>query len=121
MRQSPRCTYPLILALECNILDVCSITFPWSSARPWVPRVWLAPLPGPLRIRFAAEEGQVEGRVRVWRRPFLCCRRFAGVRDAWPPPGGSGRKPFGFCSCSTPWAAKASLYSLGVRCTCQAG
>ena len=27
MRRSPRCTYPLILALEGNILDDCSITF----------------------------------------------------------------------------------------------
>ena len=61
MRWSPRYMYPLILALEGNILDDCLITFPWSSARPWVPRVWLAPLPGPLsyslRIRFAGEEG----------------------------------------------------------------
>ena len=121
MRPSPRCTYPLILALEGNILDDCWITFPWSSARPWVPRVWLAPLPGPLRIRFAGEEGQVEGRVRVWRRPFLCCRRAAGVGEAWPPPGGCGRKWLGFCLCWTPRAAKASLYSLVVRCMCRAG
>ena len=54
-RRSPRCTYSLILALEGNILDDCWITFPWSSARPWVPRVWLAPWPGPLRVRFAGE------------------------------------------------------------------
>ena len=121
MRRSPWCTYPLILALEGNILDDCLITFPWSSARPWVPRVWLAPLPGPLRIRLAGEEGQVEGRVRVWRRLFLCCRRVAGVREAWPPPRGCRRKSLVFCSCSTPLAAKASLYSLGVRCMCRAG
>ena len=37
----------------------CSITLPWSSARPWAPRVWLAPFPGPSRIRYAGEEGQV--------------------------------------------------------------
>ena len=37
----------------------CSITLPWSSAQPWAPRVWLAPLPGPSRIRYAGEEGQV--------------------------------------------------------------
>ena len=57
VRRSPRCTYPLILALEGNTLDDCSITFSWSSAQPWVPRVWPAPLPGPLRIRLAGEEG----------------------------------------------------------------
>ena len=120
-RRSPRCTYPLILALEGNILDDCSITFQWSSARRWVPGVWLAPWPGPLWVRFAGEEGQVEGQVRVGRRPFLCRRRVAGLREAWPPPGGCGRSSLGFCSCSTPRAAKASLYSLSVRCTCRAG
>ena len=56
-RRSHRRTYPLILALEGNILDDCSITFPRSSARPWVPRVWLAPWPSPLWVRFAGEEG----------------------------------------------------------------
>ena len=121
MRRSPRCTYPLILALEGNTLDDCAITFLWSSARPWVPRVWPAPLPRSLRIRLAGEEGQVEGRVRVWRRPFLCCRRVAGVREAWPPPGGCKRKSLGFCSCLTPRAAKASLYSSGLCCMCLAG
>ena len=120
-RRSPRCTYPLILAFEGNILDDCSITFLSSSAQPWVPRVWLAPWPGPLRGRFAGEERQVEGQVGAWRRPFLCRRRVTGVWEAWPPPGGCGRKSFRFRSCSTPWAAKASLYSLGIRCTCRAG
>ena len=91
MRRFPRCTHPLNLASEGIILDDCSIKFSWSSARPWVPRVWLAPWPGLLRIRFAGEEGQVEGRVPGWRRPFLCCRRVAGIREAWPPPGGCGR------------------------------
>ena len=56
-RQSQRRTYPLILALEGNILDDCLIPFPWSSARPWVPRVWLASWPGALWVRFAGEEG----------------------------------------------------------------
>ena len=37
----------------------CSTTPPWSLARPRAPRVWLAPLPGPSRIRYAGEEGQV--------------------------------------------------------------
>ena len=120
-RRSPRCTYPLILALEGNILYDCSITFPWSSALPWVPRVWLAPWSGPLWVRFAGGEGQVEGQIRAGRRPCLCRRRVAGVRVAWPLPGGCGRKSLGFCSCLTPRAAKASLYSLGVRSTCRAG
>ena len=57
MRRSPRCTYPWMLALEGNTLDDCSITFSWSSAWPWVPRVWPGPLPGPLWIRLAGEEG----------------------------------------------------------------
>ena len=57
--RSPRCTYPLILALEGNILDDCSIPFPWSSAQPWFQHVWLATWPGPLRVRFEGEEGPV--------------------------------------------------------------
>ena len=118
-RRSPRCTYPLILALEGNILDDCSITFPWSSARQWVPRVWLAPWPGPLWVRFAGEEGQVEGQVRAGRRTSLRRRQVAGVREAWPPPRGCRMNSLGFCSSSTPWAAKASPYC--DHCTCRAG
>ena len=57
LRRSHQRTHPLIPALEGNILDDCSITFPWSSARPWDPRVWLAPWPGPLSVRFAGGEG----------------------------------------------------------------
>ena len=57
MRRSPRCTYPWMLGLEGNTLDDWSITFSWSSARPWVPRVWPGPLPCPLWIRLAGEEG----------------------------------------------------------------
>ena len=53
--------------------------------------------------------------------PFPCCRRVAGVREVRPPPGGCGRRSLGFPSCLTPWAAKASLYSLGARCTCRVG
>ena len=121
MHRSPRCTFPLILALEGNILDDGSLTFSWLSARPWVPRVWPGPLPGPLWIRLAEEEGEVEGRVRVWRRPFLCCRQVAGVREAWPPPGGCRRKSWGFRSCSTPRAAKASPHSPGICYMCRAG
>ena len=56
-RRSQRRTYPLILALEGNVLDDFLITFPWSSVRPWVPRVWLAPWPGPVLVPFAGEEG----------------------------------------------------------------
>ena len=114
MRLSPRCTYPWMLALEGNTLHDCSKAFSWSSARSWVPRVWPGPLPGPLWIRLAREEGEVEGRVGVWRRPFLCCRRVAGVQEAWPPPGTCKRKLLGFRSCSTPRAAKASLHSWGI-------
>ena len=57
VRRSPRCTYPLILVFEGNTLNHCSITFSWSSAPSWVLRVWSAPLPGPLQIRLAGEEG----------------------------------------------------------------
>ena len=120
-RRSRQRTYPLILALEGNILDDCLIIFPWSSARPWVQPVWLAPWPGPLWVRFAGGEGWVEGQVRVGRHPFLCRGRVAGVWEAWPPPGGCGRNSLGFCSCLTPWAAKASPYSLPVCCTCRTG
>ena len=71
-RRSKRCTYPLIIALEGNVLDNFLITFPWSSVRPWVPRVWLAPWPGPSWVRFVGEEGWMEGQVRVGPRLFLC-------------------------------------------------
>ena len=57
MRRSPRCTYPRMLALEGNTLDDCSITFSWSSDRPWVSRDRPGPLPGPLWIRLSGEEG----------------------------------------------------------------
>ena len=57
MRRSLRCTYPLILALDRNTLDDCLVTFSWSSPLPWDPCVWPAPLPGPLWIRLAGEEG----------------------------------------------------------------
>ena len=57
VRRSPQCTYPWMLAFEGNTLEYCSITFSWSSARPWVPRVFRGPLPGPLWIRLAGEEG----------------------------------------------------------------
>ena len=50
-------TYPLILALEGNVLDNFLITFPWSSVCPWVPRVWLPPWPGASCVRFVGEEG----------------------------------------------------------------
>ena len=56
-RLPQRRTYPLILALEGNVLGDFLITFPWSSVWPWVPRVWLAPWPGPSCVRFVGEEG----------------------------------------------------------------
>ena len=55
--RSQRRTYPLILALEGNVLDDFLITFPWSLVRPWVPPVWLAPWPGPSWVWFAGEGG----------------------------------------------------------------
>ena len=55
--RSQRRTYPLILALEGYVLDDFLIRFPWSSVRPWVPRVWLAPWPSPSLVQFAGEEG----------------------------------------------------------------
>ena len=51
--------------------------------------------------------------------PFSCCRRVAGVREVRPPSGGCARRSLGLHSCRTPWAAKASLYPLGARCTCR--
>ena len=56
-RRSQRRTYPLILALEGNVLDDFLITFRWSSVRPWVPLVWPAPWPGSSWVQFAGEEG----------------------------------------------------------------
>ena len=50
-------TYPLTLTLEGNVLDDFLITFPWSSASPWVPRVWLPPWPGLSCVRLVEEEG----------------------------------------------------------------
>ena len=63
----------------------------------------------------------MEGQVRVGPRPFLCRGRVAGVRGARSPPWGCGGNSFGLCSCSTAWAAKASPYSLAVRCMRRAG
>ena len=64
-------TYSLILALEGNVLDDFLITFPWSSVRPWVPRVLPSPLPGSSFVRFVGEEGWVEGQVPVGPLPLL--------------------------------------------------
>ena len=50
-------TYLLTLALESNVPDDFLITFPWSSASPWTPRVWLPPWPGPSCARLVGEEG----------------------------------------------------------------
>ena len=56
-RRSQRRAYPLILVLEGNVLDDFLITFPWSSVWPWILRVWLAPCPSSLCVRFAGEDG----------------------------------------------------------------
>ena len=50
-------TYPVILALEGNVLDNFLITFLWSSASPWVPCVWPPPWPGSSCVRLVGEEG----------------------------------------------------------------
>ena len=75
------------------------------------PACFAGPLARPLAGPVAGEEGQVEGQFRVWRRLFLCCKRVAGVQEAWPPPGGCERESLGFSLGSAPRAAKASLYS----------
>ena len=56
-RGSERRAYPLILVVEVNVLDDFLITFLWSSVWTWVPRVWLAPWPGPSCVRFVGEQG----------------------------------------------------------------
>ena len=56
-RRFPWRKYPLILALEGNVPDDFLITLPWSSVRPWVPRVWLPPWPGPPCVRLVGEGG----------------------------------------------------------------
>ena len=52
---------------------------------------------------------------------FPCSRRVAGSGKCGPRLGGFGRRSLGFHSGLTPWAAKASLYSLGARRTCRVG
>ena len=49
-------TYPLTLALGSNVLDDSLITFPWSSASPWVRQVWLPHWPGPSCAPLVEEE-----------------------------------------------------------------
>ena len=70
-----------MLALDGNTLAGGSFTFLWLSARPRVSRIWLGPLPGPLWIRLAGEEGEAGGRVEAWRRPVPCCRLVRGPRS----------------------------------------
>ena len=53
--------------------------------------------------------------------PFPCCRRVTEVREVRPSSGGCRKRSLGSYLCPTPWAAKASLHSLGVRCACWAG
>ena len=108
------------LALDGNTLAGGSLTFLWLSARPRVPRIWPGPLPGPLWIRLAGEEGEAGGRVRAWRRLLPCCRWVAGSEKRGPRPGGCRRKSSGFRACLTPRVAKAGLHSRGIRCMCRA-
>ena len=53
--------------------------------------------------------------------PFPCCRRVTEVREVRPSSGGCWKRSLGSYLCPTPWAAKASLHSLGVCCACWAG
>ena len=76
------------------------------------------PLADPLRGRGGLGGMAVPG---VALPPFLCCRRVAGVREVRPPSGGCGKRSLGSYLCPTPWAAKASLHSLGVHRACRAG
>ena len=83
-------TYPLTLALEDNILEDFLITFPWSSASLWVPRVWPSSCP-------ACGRGGVGGRTGPCRASssslmWADCE----FRGACPPPGGCGRDSFWF-------------------------
>ena len=112
-RWSPRCTYLQMLALDGNTLAGGSLTFLWLSARPRVPRIWPGPLPGPLWIRLAGEEGEAGGRVRASRCPVSCCRWVAGYEKRGPRPGGCRRKSWGFRACLTPPVAKAGLHFSG--------
>ena len=50
-------TCPLTLALEDNGLEDFVITFPWSSASLWVPRVWPSSWPRPSRFPLVGEAG----------------------------------------------------------------
>ena len=105
-----------MLTLDGNTLAGGSLTFVWLSARPRVPRIWPGPLPGPLWIRLAREEGEAGGRVRSWRHPVPCCRWVAGSEKRGPRPGGCRRKSWGFRACLTPRVAKAGLHSPGICC-----
>ena len=120
-RWSPRCIYLRRLALDGNTLAGGSLTFLWLSARPRVPHIWPGPLPGPLWIRLAGEEGEAGGRVRAWRCPVSCCRWVAGSEKRGSRPGGCRRKSWGFRACLTPRVAKAGLHSPGICCMCRAG
>ena len=89
-RRSQRRTYPLILALEGNVLDNFLITFPWSSVQPWVLRVWLAL--GPAHHGSALRERRVRLRDRSVLGPVPVCA-VAGLRgsgERGPRPGDVG-------------------------------
>ena len=79
------------MTLDGNTLDDCSLIFSWLSARPWVPRVWPGPLPGPLWIRLSRER-----RVR-WKdgsgrgaAPFSVAGGLRGSGKRGPRPGDVG-------------------------------
>ena len=84
------------------------VTFPWSSAGPWVLRVGLLPWSGPPRARLVEEEGRAEGQVLVGAPvPFLDADALRGLGERAPRPGHVGGIHWGsagssgWCSCAT--------------------
>ena len=53
--------------------------------------------------------------------PLSLLQVVCGGPGSAAPARGMWEEVVGVYSCPTPWAAKASLYSLGVRCTCRVG
>ena len=121
MRRSPGCTYPWMLALDGNTLDDCSLTFSWLSSRPWVPRAWPGPLPGPLLIRPAGEEGGLKDGSGRGAAPFSVAGGLRGSGKRGSRPWGCRRKSLAVRSYSTARATEASPRSSGICCMCQTG
>ena len=107
----------------CRQLPSASARIPWRALFDNTPVVigsaaGSACLAGPFARPLA---DPLRGRGGSGGMAFPCCRGVAGVREVWPPSGGCGKRSLGSYLCPTPWAAKASLHPLGVRCACCAG